>query len=140
MWHSFITQFHSTNYSLNPTWVAGLRCNLLGLSGGLSKATLTTNCRAALLRTGTLSYKHNSAYYLIKLLLPDIEMRRHTAKGVVSSVTLAQGEEEFLTDNLCRSQKESQSKQQKRKAEENTSSDEPITDVKKRKDLRHKTT
>ena len=139
MWHSFITQFHGTNYSLNPTWVAGLRCNLLGLSGGLSKATLTTNCRAALLRTGTLSYKYNSAYYLIKLLLPDIEMRRHTAKGVVSSVTLAQGEE-FLTDDLCRSQKESQSKQRKRKAEENTSSDEPITDVKKRKDLRHKTT
>ena len=139
MWHSFITQFHGTctNYSLNSTWVAGLRCNLLGLSGGLSKATLTTNCRAALLRTGTLSYKHNNAYniyYLIKLLLPDIEMRRHTAKGVVSSVTLAQeSEEEFLTDNSCRSQKESQSKQRKRKAEENMSSDEPITDKKRKK-------
>ena len=60
-------------------------------------------------------------------------MRRHTAKGVVSSVTLAQESEEFLTDESCRSQKESQSKQRKRKAEENTSSDEPITDVKKKK-------
>lgn len=71
-----------------------------------------------------------SFYYLVCI----IEMRRHTAKGVVSSVTLDQeGEQEFLADDSCRSQKESQSKQRKRKADEKMSSDEPITDIKKRK-------
>jgi hypothetical protein len=61
-------------------------------------------------------------------------MRRHTAKGVVSSVKLGrEGEEEFLAEDTCTSQKESQSKQRKRKAEEKASSDDTIINVKKKK-------
>ena len=60
-------------------------------------------------------------------------MRRHTAKGVVSSVKLGkEGDEEPLVEDRSQS-KESQSKQRKRKAEEKVSSDEPIANVKKKK-------
>ena len=65
------------------------------------------------------------------------EMRRHTAKGVVSSVKLGrEGDEELLVEVEYRPQSKeisSQSKQQKRKAEEKVSSDEPIANTKKKK-------
>ena len=59
--------------SLNSLCVAGLRCSLLGLSGGLGKATLTTNCRTALLRTGIQyhwqSVVQNATLYLWSILM-----------------------------------------------------------------------
>ena len=64
-----------------------------------------------------------------------VEMRRHTAKGVVSSVKLGrEGGGEFPADDTPQS-KGNQSKQRKRKSdlEENVSSDEPIANVKKKK-------
>ena len=51
--HTFVWHYSIPWQPLNSMWVADLRCYLLGLSGGLSKATVTTNCRAALLRTGS---------------------------------------------------------------------------------------
>lgn len=60
-------------------------------------------------------------------------MRRHTAKGVTSSVKLdREGDEELLVEDTSQS-KESRSKQRKRKAEEKVSSDEPIANGKKRR-------
>lgn len=61
-------------------------------------------------------------------------MRRHTAKGVVSSVKLGSRDdkEQDLVEERPQS-KESRSKQRKRKAEERMTSVEPITSVKKQK-------
>lgn len=60
-------------------------------------------------------------------------MRRHTAKGVVSSVKLSREDDKELLIEERSQTKERQSKQRKRKAEVKVDSDDPTTNGKKKK-------